>query len=195
MPCHWPSRLFVSKFKIKRLYIVSHLFTSILHSLLESTRRMKNAKSLPLSLLISLLALQRPACKNAYKVVTHASPGNFFCCFSVTLVTEKKGSVSPGKIVKSHLFSWVRESAQLLQQKTENMKESIPASEETHFNPTASIPVTASVWVRYRVHGLCTSLPPEFIPTEPQAQTKIHTQLAWSGKHYRYNRATRVSEW
>lgn len=137
VPCHWPSWLFVSKFKIKRLYLLSHLFTRISPSLLESMRRMKNVKSLPLSLVISFLTLQRPACKYIYKPVTHACPGKFFfCCFTVVLVMER-GFTSPGKMLKPHLFSRVPGSAQLLQRKPGRRKGSAVTGVGTHCSPTA----------------------------------------------------------
>lgn len=100
VPCHWPSRLFVSKFKMKRLHFLSHLFTSISCSLLESTLRMKNAKSLPwppsfLYWPSRVLPAQR------YVSLWLMPAWESFFLFHCSAWT--KGFASPGKRLKSHL--------------------------------------------------------------------------------------------
>lgn len=118
------------------------LFTSILHSLWNA-QRVKNAKSFPLTLLISLLTLQKPTCKNTSD---SCKPRKVVCCFTLMVIIKKKKLLSPSKTVQSHLFSWVWASAQLLQEKTASSEELILASEGAHFNPPASIPITTDAW-------------------------------------------------
>lgn len=77
------------------MFLVTCLFVIILLTLLESTRRVKNAKSLLLSPFITLLMLQRPVCKRTHakkthEVLTHASSGKFFVVSLQCLLLENK---------------------------------------------------------------------------------------------------------
>lgn len=143
VPCHWPSRLFVSKFKMKRLHFLSHLFTSISRSLLESTLRMKNAKSLPwppsfLYWPSRVLPAQR------YVSLWLMPAWESFFCFTVVL--EQKGS-HPLARSWNPTSSSVPASAQLLQRKTENRKGSVLISNR----PISTLllnPIT-SAWVKH----------------------------------------------
>lgn len=179
VPCHWPSWLFVSKFKIKRLYLLSHLFTRISPSLLESTRRMKNVKSLPLSLVISFLTLQRPACENIYKPVTHACPGKFFLLFHCSACYWRR----------VHL-PWLRGWNPTSSAECQDLHNCCRGSQGAERAPLSPVerpiatllldPVT-SAWVKQhraqQADGLCVSIPPELTPTEPWVQTNTVRKL------------------